>query len=254
MSTDIRKTNNYRNKIPAAFVHLITAAGSIVGLLGFAACGRGEWRTVYILMLLTILIDAADGSLARKFRVKELLPQIDGALMDNLVDFVNYSLLPAFVLLQSDLLPVRFRLLGASLVLLSSCYQFSQTNAKTDDHFFKGFPSYWNLLVIYLALLKSHPTTNILAIIVCTLLTFIPIYYVYPSRTPVLKKLTLWLSLPWIILLAWAVIISGPGSAEAYSYPVTLISLIYIIYYLILSLYLTFRRFHFEPRFPVKHL
>ena len=188
MSTDIRKTDNYRNKILAAFVHLFTAAGSIVGLLGFAACSRGEWRTVYILMLLTILIDSADGSLARKLRVKELLPQIDGSLMDNLVDFVNYSLLPAFVLLQSNLLPVRFRLLGASLVLLSSCYQFSQTNAKTDDHFFRGFPSYWNLLVIYLALLESHPTTNILAIIVCTLLTFIPIYYVYPSRTLVLKN------------------------------------------------------------------
>ena len=108
--------------------------------------------------------------------------------------------------------------------------------------------------MIYLALLESHPTTNILAIIVCTLLTFIPIYYVYPSRTLVLKKLTLWLSLPWIILLTWAVIISGPGSMEAYSYPVTLISLFYIIYYLILSLYLTFRRNRLENRFPVKPL
>ncbi len=93
MSTDIKKTGNYGNKILAAFVHLLTASGSIVGLLGFAACSRGEWRTVYILMLVTILIDSADGSLARKFRVKELLPQIDGSLMDNLVDFINYSLL-----------------------------------------------------------------------------------------------------------------------------------------------------------------
>jgi len=254
MLINTRKADNYRYKMLAASVHLFTAVGSVIGLLGLAACSRGDWRTVFILMILTVLIDSADGSLARKFQVKELLPQIDGALMDNLVDFVNYSLLPAFVLLQSSLLPGQFRLLGASLVLLSSCYQFSQTNAKTDDHFFRGFPSYWNLLVIYLALLGTHSTTSLLAVAVCTILTFVPIYYVYPSRTPVLKKLTLWLSLPWIILLSGAVMMSGSGSMGSFSYPVTLISLFYILYYLLLSLFLTFRRTKTANKFRVQPL
>jgi len=254
MLINTREAGNHKNKILAASVHLFTAVGSVIGLLGFAACSRGDWRTLYFLMIITVLIDSADGALARKFRVKELLPQIDGALMDNLVDFVNYSLLPAFVLLQSNLLPSQFRLWGASMALLSSCYQFSQTNAKTDDHFFRGFPSYWNLLVIYLALLGTHSTTNFLAVTVCAILTFVPIYYVYPSRTPVLKKLTLWLSLPWIIMLSGAVMMSGSVSMGSFSYPVTLISLLYILYYLLLSLFLTFRRtkttnkFRMQPR------
>jgi len=89
MLINTREDDNYRHKILAASVHLFTAVGSVIGLLGFAACSRGDWRTVFILMILTVLIDSADGFLARKFRVKELLPQIDGALMDNLVDFVN---------------------------------------------------------------------------------------------------------------------------------------------------------------------
>lgn len=252
MLKNTREADNYSHKILAASIHLFTAVGSVIGLLGLAACSRGDWRTVYILMIITVLIDSADGSLARKFRIKELLPQIDGALMDNLVDFVNYSLLPAFVLLLSNLLPGQFRLLGASLVLLSSCYQFSQTNAKTDDHFFRGFPSYWNLLVIYLALLGTHSATNLLAVTVCTILTFVPIYYVYPSRTPVLKKLTLWLSLPWIIMLSGAVMMSGSSSLGTFSYPVTLISLFYILYYLLLSLFLTFRRIQNRNKFRIQ--
>jgi phosphatidylcholine synthase len=128
------------------------------------------------------------------------------------------------------------------MVLLSSCYQFSQTNAKTTDHFFRGFPSYWNLLVIYLGLLGTSSWTNLIAVSICAALAFIPIYYVYPSRTPVLKKLTLLLSLPWIIMLSGAVIISGSSAMGGFSYPLTLVSLFYILYYLSVSLFLTFQK------------
>lgn len=249
MLPDNKKAEKRGAKIQAAGVHLFTAAGSVIGLLGFAACNRGELRTVYILMLLTVLIDSADGSLARKFRVREVLPQIDGALMDNLVDFVNYSMLPAYVLLSTDLLPSDFRLPGAALVLFSSCYQFSHTDAKTTDHYFRGFPSYWNIIVIYLALLGSSPWANSVAITTCAVMAFVPIYYVYPSRTRTLRKLTLWLSLPWITLLFTAVLVSGSAELGRYSYPVTIISLFYIVYYLALSLLLTFQRMQSKNKY-----
>ena len=242
MLTNIKEAEKFSSKIQAASVHLFTAAGSVIGLLGFAACSRGELRTVYILMLFTILIDSADGSLARRYRVREILPQIDGALMDNLVDFVNYSMLPAYVLLMTDLLPSQFRLPGAALVLFSSCYQFSQANAKTSDHYFKGFPSYWNLLVIYLALLGSSSWTNLAVVTACAILTFVPVCYVYPSRTRALRKLTLWLSLPWIILLFSALLVSGSSAFDRYSFPLAVISLFYILYYFALSLLLTIQR------------
>ena len=224
-------------------VHILTATGAIIGLLAFAAASREEWRTVFLLMLLAMLIDAFDGSLARKLKVRELLPSIYGALMDNLVDFLNYSVLPAYVLLMSPVLPENFRLVGASMVLVASAFQFSHVNAKTTDHFFRGFPSYWNLLVIYLSLLEFKDWTNLGVVTTCAVLTFIPIYYVYPSRTPILKNLTLGLSLPWLIMMLAALLIPASLSYPVSSDMVALYSLYYIIYYLALSFYLTARRY-----------
>lgn len=242
MPSDSKPKDSFGPKLAALSVHTFTALGSVIGLLAFAAAGKGEWSTVYLLMLITLLVDSADGTLARKFRIKEVLPQIDGSLMDNLVDFVNYSLLPSFVLLTSHLLPEQFRLIGAAMVLISSCFQFSHTNAKTPDHFFRGFPSYWNILVIYLALLEASPRISLAAVIICTVLTFVPIYYVYPSRTPFLKNLTLWLSLPWIIMMFAAVMIPSSLSYPVSADMIAFYSLYYIIYYMALSLFLTFRR------------
>jgi phosphatidylcholine synthase len=160
-------------------------------------------------------------------------------------------LLPAFIVLLSPLLPEQFRLAGASVILLSSCYQFSQTNAKTDDHFFRGFPSYWNLLVIYLALLETSTMINSLAVIACSVMTFVPIYYIYPSRTPILRRLTLWLSLPWIILLLGGVLLDGRNEGVFFSQILTLCSLYYIAYYLFLSLFLSFKRSGFKKKLSI---
>lgn len=223
-------------------VHLLTASGSVIGLLGLAATCGHDWRTVFLLMLASVIIDSVDGSLARICRVKEVLPHIDGALMDNLVDFINYALLPSFVLLLSDILPIQLRLAGGSLVLLSSCYQFSHREAKTSDHFFRGFPSYWNLLVIYLHLLETPTWFNAATIVFFAALAFLPVYFVYPSRTETLKTLTLWMAAPWIALIVAAVWLSEPGSNPQLPRVLTFISLYYILYYSALSLILSIRR------------
>ncbi len=48
------------------------------------------------LMAITVFIDAVDGSLARAVHIKSVLPQIDGALLDNIVDYLNYVVTPSF--------------------------------------------------------------------------------------------------------------------------------------------------------------
>ena len=47
-------------------------------------------------------------------------------------------------------MPYGWGWLVASVVLLSSAYGFGSTDAKTSDHFFTGFPSYWNIVALYL--------------------------------------------------------------------------------------------------------
>jgi phosphatidylcholine synthase len=125
---------------------------------------------------------------------------------------------------------------------LASCYQFSQAEAKTEDHFFKGFPSYWNLLVIYLFLLGTSAWINFISILAAFILSFLPLYFIYPSRTPFLRRVTIFLSFPWIILLVAALFLSEPKSGGDKPFILGMISLYYIIYYLALSIILTIRR------------
>ena len=96
-------------------------------------------------MLLATLIDATDGTLARAVRIKETLPGFDGRRLDDLVDFLNYTFLPLFLLYQAKILPAgqEYWLL---LPLLASACGFCQVSVKTDDGYFLGFPSYWNLV------------------------------------------------------------------------------------------------------------
>lgn len=171
-----------RRRLAAWSVHLYTASGAVFGLLTLNAISGRAFIAAFWTMCAAIVIDASDGLLARRVGTKAAAPQVDGALLDNIVDYLNYAITPAFFLLESDLLPHGLRLPSAALVVLASAYQFAQSEAKTADHFFKGFPSYWNIVVFYLFIWQSPPPINFLLILVLAALTFVPIKYLYPSR------------------------------------------------------------------------
>jgi phosphatidylcholine synthase len=131
------------------------------------------------------------------------------------------------------LLPEAWTLIGASLIVLTSGYQFCQMDAKTADHFFKGFPSYWNVLAYYLLLLQLDPWINLTTILVCGLLVFIPIKFIYPSRMSRYQKLTLIVTAVWC-LMNLVVIFQYPN----YSLTLLRLSLLYIVYYVGISFYM----------------
>ena len=145
------KYNFMYKKIPAWTVHLLTASGVLIALLTLFEIHNQHYINALWLMCAAIFIDAIDGTLARLVNIKEVIPNIDGALLDNIVDFLNYVVTPCFfILLCPDLVPSPMVWPILIAVSLSSCYQFTQSDAKTEDHFFKGFPCYWNLVVLYL--------------------------------------------------------------------------------------------------------
>lgn len=190
---------------------------------------------VILWQLVAMFVDGFDGMLARWFHVKEYAKGIDGGLMDNIIDYINYVLVAALLLVKwPDLLPAGLEIAAACSILLTSAYQFSQLDAKTDDqsYFFKGFPSVWNILVIYLILVNLNPWVNLLVVIICDILIFVPIKYVYPTRNTRLRKLTLVLSILYMVLGAWGLL----------QYPevpqwVVWISLLYVLYYTVLSVF-----------------
>ena len=172
-----------RSRWTAWAVHILTASATVIGLMTLNAIHRHQFINALWLMGIAIMIDAIDGTLARFFNVKKLAPKIDGALLDNIVDFLNYVITPCFFLLiEPHMLDKPYEWLVLTCVLLSSTYQFTQNDAKTADHFFKGFPCYWNIVIFYLFIFNTPSLLNAIVLIGLSIMVFIPIKYVYPSR------------------------------------------------------------------------
>lgn len=225
------------NKWPAWCVHAYTASGAIMGLAGVMAVVAGDYRQAFAWMFLATFVDGTDGVLARRARVKEVTPGFDGARLDDIVDYLTFVFLPAFLLVHAELLPASIAVAVASAMLLSSAYGFASLDAKTSDHFFTGFPSYWNIVALYIAVLGLSPWANAAMVLAFAALVFVRIGYVYPTRTPTLRRTTLALMLAWGVLLL-LIIWWMPVPPRA----LVLASLVFPIYYLGLSLMLHARR------------
>ena len=184
-------------------MHLFTASGAVFAVLALVCIAQHQFIQSFWYMFITIFIDAVDGTLARLVDIKQLVP-IDGALLDNVIDYSTYVIVPCFFLWESDLLPTEFRLAGVVLVVMASCYQFTQINAKTADHFFTGFPSYWNLLVFFLFYYHVAPSNNVAIIIVLFIFSFIPIKYMYPSRMTYVSGVKSIRRLLFTLTILWA--------------------------------------------------
>ncbi len=223
-------------RLAAWGVHLFTASSAPAGLLAIRAAVDGDAVTSFLWMSYTLAVDAIDGTLARAVGVKEVIPWVDGARLDDVVDYFTYVLVPCFFALQMHLLPDAWAVPVVALVAIASGYGFSQTTAKTADHFFTGFPSYWNIVVFYLYLLGWSPAANAWWLVAFAIAVFVPIRYVYPSRTTTLRALTVTLGIAWAATLLYALV----TLATVPRWLITA-SLAFPAYYAALSLWLHFR-------------
>jgi phosphatidylcholine synthase len=222
-------------KILAWSVHLFTATGAVWGFLTLLAIFEQNWRAVIVWMIIAMFVDGLDGMLARWFHVKEYARGVDGGLLDNIIDYLNYVLVAAFILIKApNLLPAGFEMVAAFSILLTSAYQFTQVDAKTDEQsfFFKGFPSVWNFLVIYMMLLGLNPWINLVLLVICNILIFVPVKYIYPSRNTRLRRLTLGLTYIYGAIGVWA-LLQYPNVPQW----IVWISLVYVAYYALLSFF-----------------
>jgi phosphatidylcholine synthase len=236
-----------RRQCLAWCVHFYTALG-LVAAAAIAVLliegGAEAYRRIFLLMVIATLIDATDGTLARWVRVKEVLPGFDGRRLDDLVDFLTYTCLPLLLIWRAALLPPDCEAV-LLLPLLASAYGFCQTSVKTDDGYFLGFPSYWNLVAFYLYVLQPLPTWFTLGVLVMlSLLTFVPSRYLYPSQRGRLNQVTNMLGALWTLLLVW-IIWNMPDDATR---PLALLSLFYPAWYLAASWIISVRHWRRKRR------
>ncbi len=223
-------------------VHLYTATG-----LALAAAiavllvqnGPGAFRWSFILMAIATFIDATDGTLARKIRIKEVIPNFDGRRLDDITDFLTYTFLPLLLIWRAELLPssANWCLI---LPLLASAYGFCQCAVKTDDGYFLGFPSLWNVVAFYLYALQMTGWPALGMVLTLALLTFVPSRYLYPSQPGRLNLVHNVLAVGWVAMLGW-VLYGLPdhqvlrATAGGVVRPVTLASLFFPAFYMTAS-------------------
>ena len=222
---------------PAYLVHVYTATGALWGFLALRAVLDGDYRAAFLWLVLATFIDATDGWLARLADLSRTAPLIDGARLDDIVDYLTYVFVPAVLVWHAGLLPSNWSLVVVGAVLLSSACGFARRDAKTDDHFFTGFPSYWNIVAVYFVALRISQAAAAGLLLALSVLVFVPIRYVYPSRT----RLLMWLTVPFcaiwgvqLLLVIWW--LPYPPRWLLFS------SLAFPGYYVLLSLWLTLQR------------
>ncbi|MGE0681122.1 MAG: phosphatidylcholine/phosphatidylserine synthase [Candidatus Binatia bacterium] len=214
-------------------VHAYTASGAVVGFLALHATFEEQAREAFLWMLVAVLIDATDGTLARAVEIKRVLPWFDGSKLDDIVDYFTFVIVPVVFLFHMQLLPPSGTLFFVAIPLLASAYGFCQAAAKTPDYFFTGFPSYWNIVAFYLYVGSLPPWFNGLLICGLAICVFIPIRYIYPTRTVPFRHLTNFLGAGWVgVLLVLLFQFPTPSGW------LVLFSLYYPLYYTLLSFYL----------------
>ncbi|MGH0031677.1 MAG: CDP-alcohol phosphatidyltransferase family protein [Myxococcota bacterium] len=213
-------------------VHLFTASGAVLAAVALHAVHRGGFGLASLLMLAALVVDSVDGTLARRVGVAEAVPGIDGRRLDDIVDYLNYVIVPVVFLLALGALP---HWIFAVAPVLASAYGFSQRDAKTDDDFFLGWPSYWNVVAIYIWLLDLSPWAATAWVHFFALAVFVPLKYIYPSKLRVVRGPTLWLACGWGALLVTPIFF--PALRDA-AFPFVEVSLLFPAYYVGVSAWL----------------
>jgi phosphatidylcholine synthase len=218
-------------------VHGYTALGLVAGAMIAVLLVRGgptAIRWSFFLMWGATIVDATDGTLARRVRIKDVVPSFDGRRLDDLTDFLNYAFLPLLLIWRTQLLPP-----GQDgwliLPLLASAYGFCQVQAKTDDGYFLGFPSLWNVVAFYLYVLPLGRWASLGVVIILAALTFVPSKHLYPSQPGRLNQLTMVLGSVWAALLGWLIwrLPTSPSTPiDPFTFNLTLVSLFFPIFYL----------------------
>jgi phosphatidylcholine synthase len=188
----------------ALLVHLFTASGAVFAMLAMLAASEEKWSLMFLWLIVAFAVDGVDGPLARKYDVKQNAPRFDGVLLDLIIDYLTYVFIPAFALFKSGLLPGWTGWAAIIIITFASAVYFCDTNMKTKDNSFSGFPGCWNMLVIVLFALSPNFWISMALVTALAVSMFLPLKFVHPVRTKRWRLVSLPVALLWVFFAGWA--------------------------------------------------
>ena len=217
-------------------VHFLTASGVMAAFMSIVTISQGEFREAMLWLFLAFVIDGIDGSFARRWRVKEVLPLFSGQNMDYVIDFATYAIIPAYFVYEAQLVPSSLNLLTVAAILYTSVFYYGKLGMVSDDLHFIGFPVLWNFVIFYLFFVWDlGEIANFIAIIFLCILHFVPIKFLYPSRTEAHFKLTLSMT-SLALISSIALLYIYPENNKIFS----IIASLVVAYFSVMTIYKTY--------------
>jgi phosphatidylcholine synthase len=197
-------------------VHVLTAAGAGLALVALLAAVRGAFDVMFLCLGIALIVDGIDGTIARALKVAEVLPRWSGEVLDLVVDFVTYVFVPAYAIAAGGLLPEGLGAPAGMVIVMTGAIYFADRRMKTADHYFRGFPTLWNVVAFYLFVLKLPPWLAAGLVALLAVLTFMPFKFLHPFRVARLRFVTMGALVLWSLLAAYALLRSlEPGAFVA---------------------------------------
>lgn len=185
-------------------VHLLTASGAIFAMLALLEATAADWPMMFVWLVVAFAVDGVDGPLARRFGVTENAPEVDGVLMDLIIDYLTYVFIPAYALFQSGLLPGWPGWLALLAIVFTSAIYFADTRMKTKDNSFSGFPGCWNMVVIVIFAVTPPPMVSLALVAALSAAMFSDLKFIHPVRTARWRVVSLPVALAWVFFAGWA--------------------------------------------------
>ncbi len=216
-----------RNAVLAAWiVHTLTASGAVLGFLALEAAFRADTPATFFWLAVALVVDGVDGPLARALRVETATPNIDGAALDLVVDYLTYVVAPVAWMLKADIWPAQIADPLAAFVLVTALYTFARRDMKADSADFRGFPAVWNLVAAAFAAAHAAPWPAAAVTIVLGALTFTDLKVVHPVRVKALRPLTLAALAAW---MAASGVLIASADAPSWALPVWWAATTYLV-------------------------
>ena len=180
-------------------IHALTVSGIVVGMLALLAVVDGAARAAVLWLVLAQVIDGIDGPLARRFHISTVIPRYSGFVLDVMIDYVTCVLVPVTFAWQFDLVPHNVAGgLTIAFVLTTSAMWFSRTDLMTDDHWFRGFPAGWNLVIPTLWLLDAPFEVTAVVLVALSVLSMSDVEFAHPMQVVRHRPLSVTAMVVWL--------------------------------------------------------